>query len=138
MFTKILLIEDDPGHSRLIEKNLRRAGVKNSISVFDNGQSAVDYLQQYADSQDCDVSYLVLLDLNLPVLDGYQVLKMIKTNERTRKIPVIVLTTTDMPQEVARCYELGCNIFVTKPVQYDDFCDAVHHLGLILSIAKIP
>ena len=136
--TKILLIEDDPGHARLIERNLRRAGIKNTITVIDNGQSAVDYLQGYSETQEMEDSLMVLLDLNLPVLDGYQVLKMIKSSERTRKIPVIVLTTTDLPQEVARCYELGCNIFVTKPVQYDDFCTAVQNLGLILSIAQMP
>jgi CheY-like chemotaxis protein len=136
--TKILLVEDDPGHARLIERNLRRAGIKNVIMVIDNGQSAVDYLQAYSDNRETEESLLVLLDLNLPVLDGYQVLKMIKSTEATRKTPVIVLTTTDLPQEVARCYELGCNIFVTKPVQYDDFCAAVHNLGLILSIAKLP
>jgi CheY-like chemotaxis protein len=136
--TKILLIEDDPGHARLIERNLRRAGIKHAIMVIDNGQSAVDYLQSHSETREMEENLLVLLDLNLPVLDGYQVLKMIKSTEQTKKTPVIVLTTTDLPQEVTRCYELGCNIFVSKPVQYDDFCAAVHNLGLILSIAKLP
>ncbi|BBB92022.1 MAG TPA: response regulator [Methylomusa anaerophila] len=134
---KILLVEDDPGHARLIERNLRRAGIANEIIFIDNGQSALDYLNTPCATgmYEC---LLILLDLNLPVLDGYQVLERIKSGERTKKIPVIILTTTDVPQEVDRCYELGCNIFITKPVQYDDFCTAVSNLGLLLSIVKIP
>jgi CheY-like chemotaxis protein len=135
---KILLVEDDPGHARLIEKNLRRAGITNEIIFIDNGQGALDYLATASCEQGTYECLLILLDLNLPVLDGYQVLERIKSNERTKKIPVIILTTTDIPQEVERCYELGCNIFITKPVQYDEFCAAVRNLGLLLSIVKVP
>jgi len=81
---------------------------------------------------------MVVLDLNLPVVDGYQVLEKIKSDPRMRKLPVIILTTTDVSREVVRCYELGCNIFVTKPVQYDDFCTAVRNIGLLLSTVTIP
>lgn len=133
---KIVLVEDDPGHARLIEKNLRRAGINNEIILIDNGQGAVDYL--LGDTCDIYECLLILLDLNLPGLDGYQVLERIKADSRTKRIPVIILTTSDVPQEVDRCYELGCNIFVTKPVQYDEFCAAVSKLGLFLSIVKVP
>jgi CheY-like chemotaxis protein len=78
------------------------------------------------------------LDLNLPGLSGYEVLAKIKSNEQTKQIPVVVLTTTDIPQEIARCYELGCNMFITKPVQYDEFCTAVRNLGLLLSMIQLP
>ena len=81
---------------------------------------------------------LILLDLNLPVLDGYQVLKVIKSDERTKRIPVVVLTTTDNPHEVARCYELGCNVYITKPVEYAQFSDAIRTLGLFFFIVKVP
>jgi CheY-like chemotaxis protein len=135
---KIMLVEDDPGHARLIEKNLRRAGITNEIIFIDNGQGAIDYLDTNLCEQGTYECLLILLDLNLPVLDGYQVLERIKSNERTKKIPVMILTTTDIPQEVERCYELGCNIFITKPVQYDEFCTAVRNLGLLLSIVKVP
>jgi CheY-like chemotaxis protein len=81
---------------------------------------------------------LILLDLNLPVLDGYQVLKVIKSDERTKRIPVVILTTTDNPHEVARCYELGCNVYITKPVEYAQFSDAIRTLGLFFSIVKVP
>jgi CheY-like chemotaxis protein len=136
----ILLVEDDPGHAALIEKNLRRGGVINQIIRFDDGQKAVDFLfksGEYADDRN-PAPLLVLLDLNLPVLDGCQVLQRIKSDERTRKIPVVMLTTTDSPQEIDRCYDLGCNIYVVKPVEYVQFSAAIRNLGLFLSIVKIP
>jgi CheY-like chemotaxis protein len=131
----ILLVEDDPGHALLIEKNLRRANIANTIVKVDNGQKAVDFL--FKDEGGFRDPLLVLLDLNLPVLDGYQVLKIIKNDERTRQIPVAVLTTTDNPHEVKRCYELGCNIYITKPVEYEQFSDAIRKLGLFLSIVRV-
>jgi CheY-like chemotaxis protein len=136
----ILLVEDDPGHTRLIEKNLRRANIKNDIAFATNGQEALDYLfceGEYASKQ-LPSHLLVLLDLNLPVLDGYQVLERMKTDERTKRIPVVILTTTDDPREVARCYELGCNVYITKPVDYEQFSDAMRKLGLFLLVVMIP
>jgi len=136
----ILLVEDDPGHARLIEKNLRRANIINKVIIVEDGQAALDYLfavkEKYAEEN--VLPLLILLDLNLPVLDGYQVLKRIKEDKRTQKIPVVVLTTTDDQREVARCYELGCNVYVTKPVDYERFSDAIQKLGLLLSIVTIP
>ncbi len=136
----ILLVEDDPGHARLIEKNLRRAGVVNEIIILDNGQKAVDYLfkeGEYA-GNGAPAPLLVLLDLNLPVLDGCQVLQRIRSDDRTRRIPVVMLTTTDNPVEITRCYDLGCNIYVTKPVEYEQFSEAIRNLGLFLSIVQVP
>lgn len=136
----ILLVEDDPGHSRLIEKNLRRGGISNEIITLDNGQKAIDFLFKKGDYAGANHStpILILLDLNMPVLDGYQVLKMIKDHQETKHIPVIILTTTDNPQEISRCYETGCNVYVTKPVDYENFSEAIRMLGLFLSIVKIP
>jgi len=136
----ILLAEDDPGHARLIEKNLRRGNVTNEIVFATNGQEAIDYLfseGEYANNKHAS-HLLVLLDLNMPVLDGYQVLERIKADERTKSIPVIILTTTDDPREVARCYELGCNVYVTKPVDYEQFAEAMRKLGLFLLVVMIP
>ncbi|OGP52711.1 MAG: hypothetical protein A2Y65_07315 [Deltaproteobacteria bacterium RBG_13_52_11] len=136
----ILLVEDDPGHMRLIEKNLRRANVKNEIAFATNGQEALDYLfceGEYTNKQHPS-HLLVLLDLNLPVLDGYQVLERMKTDERTKRIPVVILTTTDDSREVARCYELGCNVYITKPVDYEQFSEAMRKLGLFLMVVMIP
>jgi CheY-like chemotaxis protein len=136
----ILLVEDDPGHARLIEKNLRRANVTNRIDHVTDGQQAVDYLfceGEYTDRNHSS-SLLVLLDLNMPVLDGYQVLERMKSDERTKRIPAIILTTTDDAREVARCYELGCNVYVTKPVDYEQFSEAMRKLGLFLLVLMIP
>ena len=136
----ILLVEDDPGHARLIEKNLRRANVTNAIDHVTDGQQAVDYLfceGEHAHRRRSS-SLLVLLDLNMPVLDGYQVLERMKSDERTKRIPVIILTTTDDAREVARCYELGCNVYITKPVDYDQFSEAMRKLGLFLLVVMIP
>ncbi len=135
---KILLVEDDPGHARLIEKNLRRGGILHDIMYFNNGQTILEYLNTSLAEQGEEEGLLILLDLNLPVLDGYRVLERIKANEQTKRIPVIILTTTDIPQDVERCYGLGCNLFITKPIQYDEFSTAIQNLSGLLSIVKVP
>jgi len=136
----ILLVEDDSGHARLIEKNLRRANLSNDLIVASDGALALDFVFRqgvYAD-RDRTEALLILLDLNLPVLDGYQVLERLKSDDTTKKIPIVILTTTDDPREVARCYELGCNVYVTKPVEYTEFSEAIRQLGLFLAVATIP
>ena len=136
----ILLVEDDPGHARLIEKNLRRANIRNRVVILGDGQQAVDYLFGEGEYSGVPRSspLLMLLDLNLPVLDGHQVLKRVKADERTRRIPIVMLTTTDDPREVQRCYDLGCSIYITKPVDYTAFTEAIRKLGLFLSIITVP
>ena len=136
----ILLVEDDPGHARLIEKNLRRSNVTNGVIKASNGQQALDYLfseGQYASIERAS-PLLVLLDLNMPVLDGYQVLERMKADDHTQRIPVIILTTSDDTREISRCYDLGCNIYVTKPVDYGQFSAAIQKIGLFLSIVTVP
>jgi len=136
----ILLVEDDPGHARLIEKNLRRSNITNEIKAIHDGQHAIDYLfkqGEYVDSPHAS-PLLVLLDLNLPGLDGYQVLQQMKGDEKTKRIPVVILTTTDDKREVARCYELGCNVYITKPVDYEQFSEAIRKIGLFLSVVTVP
>ena len=136
----ILLVEDDPGHALLINKNLRRAGISNQIITLDNGQKAVDFLLKAGDyrADAHPAPLLILLDLNLPILDGFQVLNIIKNDERTRQIPVVVLTTTDNPNEITRCYELGCNVYIAKPMNYTKFSEAIRNLGLFLTVVKVP
>jgi len=136
----LLLVEDDPGHARLIERNLRRAHITNDSVTLSDVQQAIDYLLQentYTGAMHA-LPLLLLLDLNLPGLDGYQVLARLKADELTRHIPVIILTTTDEPYEIKRCYALGCNIHLTKPVEYEQFAEAIRQLGLFLSIVKLP
>lgn len=136
----ILLVEDDEGHSRLIRKNLSRSGFTNEVVPITNGQEALDFLFAEGKYQGQKFSrpLLILLDLNMPGLSGLQVLERIKSDERTRRIPVIILTTTDDQREISRCYELGCNLYVTKPVRYEDFAAAIRELGLLLTIVTVP
>ena len=134
----IVLIEDDAGHALLIEKNLRRAGIGNKLIHIDTGTKAFDYFFGANTARDQYDKTLVLLDLNLPGIDGYEVLKRLKSDHNTHSIPVIVLTTTDNPREIDRCYELGCNVYITKPVEYDNFSEAIRKLGLMLAVIKIP
>ncbi len=135
----IVMVEDDEGHARLIEKNLRRAGVYNEIIGFDNGTAALQFLLG-GDAEDHanGGSRLVLLDLNLPDMTGIDVLAMLKSNEHTRRLPVIVLTTTDDKREIDKCYDAGANVYITKPLNYDNFASAIRQLGLFLAVIQVP
>lgn len=133
----ILLVEDDPGHARLIVKNLRRSGVANPIVWVDDGQLAVDrLLRQGVFAQDPQpLPRLVLLDLNLPGLDGFQILSRIRADARTRDLVVAMLTTTDLPEEIRRGYELGCNSFLRKPIAYEQFSETANQIRQLLDSA---
>jgi CheY-like chemotaxis protein len=133
----ILLAEDDDGHARLIERNLQRAGFVNRIVRAKDGQEALN-LVRGVDGLPPDTQFLLLLDINMPRVDGLEVLRQLKADARTAKIPVIMLTTTDDPREVERCYQLGCSVYITKPVRYEDFVDALNRLGMFLDIVKLP
>ena len=136
----ILLVDDEEAHSTLIERNMRRGGVTNQIIKLNNGRDALDFLfnrGKYT-GHTRPIHLLVLLDLNMPEVDGYQVLKEMKEDEDCRVVPVIVLTTTNDPHEIQRCYDLGCNNFVTKPVNSKEFAKAIQDLGLFVSIMSAP
>ncbi|GAB4298616.1 MAG: acid-responsive two-component system response regulator TcrA [Desulfuromonadia bacterium] len=139
-FPTILLVEDDHAHAALVRKNLQRGGVANPLLHAENGRVALDLLLGEGGlcAGDTPPPLIILLDLNMPEVDGYQVLRTIRADHRSRHVPVVVLTTTDTPQEIQRCYELGCNVYITKPVEYDRFCDAMRSLGFFLGVVKIP
>ena len=136
----IVIVEDDPGHARLIEKNIRRCNITNNLLILRDGREASDYLFCEGTYADCGhpSPLLVLLDLNLPRVHGVQILERMKSTPRTRSVPVVVLTSTDDRREVARCYELGCNVFISKPLDYDQFSGAIRQLGLFLSVVTLP
>lgn len=136
----ILLAEDDEGHALLVKRNLQRAGITNEIIHVTDGQQALDFVRrrgQFAE-RSAGVALLLVLDINMPCLDGVQVLQQVKTDESTANLPVIMLTTTDDPREIQRCYELGCSVYITKPVDYEQFVEAVKRLGLFLQVVRIP
>jgi CheY-like chemotaxis protein len=136
----IIMIEDDEGHARLIERNIRRSGVNNEIVPFTSGTAAVRYLFG-SDGSGIDhkgEALLILLDLNLPDMGGVEILQRVKENKHLKSTPVVVLTTTDDSQEIKRCYELGCNVYITKPVNYESFANAIRQLGLFFSVIQIP
>ena len=133
---EVIMIEDDPGHARLIEKNIRRAGVNNVIRHFESGTAALRHL--FEPSVRDNGPLLVLLDLNLPDMSGTDILEKLKADEKLKRAPVVVLTTTDDQREIQRCYALGCNVYITKPVEYETFSQAIRQLGLFLSIMQVP
>ncbi|HMO30003.1 response regulator [Enterovirga sp.] len=140
MSVTIVMIEDDEGHARLITKNLQRAGVSNEILPFRDGTSALDFLlgPDRTGSANAGRPMLILLDLNLPDTTGADILRIVKENEHLRRTPVVVLTTTDDQREIQRCYDLGCNVYITKPVNYEGFSNAIRQLGLFFSVIQVP
>lgn len=138
----ILIVEDDPGHASLIMKNLKRSGLRNKFIVLKDGEEALDFLFQFLRRKEPERrkgdAYLLLLDIRLPKVDGIEVLRQIKEDPDLREIPVIMLTTTDDPREIETCYKLGCNVYITKPVDSKQFVEAIMRLGLFLMVVKIP
>lgn len=135
----IVLAEDDDGHASLVQRNLERAGLVNGFLRVRDGQELLDLIQRGdADGTQEFPGMVVLLDINMPRIDGIEALRQIKANPATQRIPVIMLTTTDDPREVDRCYELGCNVYITKPVEYEGFIDAIRRLGMFLQIVRKP
>jgi len=136
----ILITDDDAGHTRLIEKNLQRAGLHNPVLRFENGQDILDFLfcRGEGPKRASDTSYLLLLDIRMPKVDGVEVLRQVKADPQLRKLPVSMLTTTDDPREVARCHELGCSNYIVKPVGYEKFAEAITQLGLFISLVQVP
>ena len=132
----ILIVEDDEGHAILIRENLEAVGLRARIKHFSDGQAVLDFFAKgVADRPD---TYLVLLDIRMPKVDGIEVLRRLKANPLLAKLPVIMLTTTDDTREINRCYALGCNGYIQKPVDYEKFADAIRNLGLFVPLLLIP
>ena len=136
----IVLAEDDEGHAQLVRINLKRAGVANEIVHVTDGQQALDFILRRGTYQGrvSNGPLLLVLDINMPRVDGVEVLRQVKASDATARIPVIMLTTTDDPREIERCYGLGCSVYITKPVEYAPFVEAIQRLGLFLQVVQVP
>lgn len=140
----ILLIEDNPDDELLALRALRRNGVPSKIVVVRDGQEALDYLfaqGNYAERGAHDIPALILLDLKLPKIDGLEVLRRLRSDAQTRLLPVVVLTSSDETCDVLDCYQLNANSFIRKPVDFNQFLNAMRQLGdywLMLNISPPP
>lgn len=136
----ILIVDDDEGHAILVRENLEAAGLNNRIEHFRDGQAVLDYFftKPPAGSRNAEHVYLVLLDIRMPKVDGIEVLRRLKADPELRKLPVIMLTTTDDAREVERCHQLGCSVYIQKPVDYDRFAEAIRRLGLFVTLLLVP
>ncbi len=132
----ILIAEDNAGHFQLIKKNLWLTCIDGDILQFKDGRQILDFLFN-ADTRihlEKEKQYILLLDIRMPNVDGLEVLKAIKEDEKLRKIPVIMLTTTSNSNMIKQCYELGCSYYMAKPVDYRHFMEVVQNLGEFLSL----
>lgn len=138
----ILLAEDDPDDRLLTRRALKKSRLANTIQAVEDGEELMDYLHregEYSDPEDSPRPGLILLDLNMPRMDGREALKQIKSDPELRRIPVIVLTTSEAEHDISQSYDLGVNAFVTKPVTFDGLADAIEALGNFwFEIVKLP
>lgn len=138
----ILLVEDNPDHAMLIKKVLENHRVANKVYVAENGAEALDYMYhrgKYGNGSDAPRPGLVLLDIKLPKIDGFAVLKQLKSDPEHRSIPVVMLTTSDRDEEIAKGYAEGANSYVTKPVKFDEFAEKIKSIGLYWGlISSLP
>jgi two-component system response regulator len=129
----ILLIEDNPKDEALTLRALRKSGIVNEVAVTRDGAEALDFLFStgaYAARNPAEVPTLVLLDLNLPKVGGFEVLKRLRADERLKLLPVVILTSSDEEKDLIEGYERGANSYVRKPVEFSEFANAVQQLGL--------
>lgn len=136
---EILLVEDDPGDILMTKEALEESKLFHTLTVLDNGEEAVRYLRREAPYEQSQRPDLVLLDLNLPRLDGREVLSIVKADPTLRQIPFVVLTTSDAEDDVSRSYDLHANAYVTKPVDFDAFTRVVRQIDdFFFTIVRLP
>ncbi len=136
---ELLLVEDDPGDVLMTREALKDSKLLNNLHVVDNGEQALDFLRRQGEFTDAPRPDLVLLDLNLPRLDGREVLAIVKEDPELRTIPIVVLTTSDAEEDVIRSYNLHANAYVTKPVDFDTFVSVVRQVDdFFLTVVRLP
>jgi two-component system response regulator len=135
----VLLIEDDPGDVLITREALAGGKVLHTLHVVNNGEAAIEFLRREGEHGDAPRPDLIFLDLNLPRLDGREVLAQIKTDDDLRRIPVVVLTTSAAEEDVLRSYDLHANAYVTKPVDFDAFMEVVRQIDeFFVTVVKLP
>ena len=135
----ILLVEDNPGDIRLTQEVLKEGKVYNNLSIVENGIQAISFLKKENEYQEVSTPDLILLDLNLPKKDGREVLFDIKNDPELKKIPVVVLTTSQAEEDILKVYDLNANCFISKPVDLGQFIDVIKSIeNFWLSIVKLP
>ncbi len=137
----ILLVEDNPSDVELTKRALEQNQIANELIVAEDGREALDYLfgtGQYAGRDVTDFPAVVLLDLKLPRIDGLEVLRQIRANELTKLLPVVILTSSNQEQDMVASYELGANSYIRKPVDFDQFAEAVRNLGMYWLVLNEP
>lgn len=130
---EILLVEDNPNDVELTLRAFKKHNLANNIAVVRDGVEALEFIfctGRYSDRQILDAPKVVLLDLKLPMVDGMEVLRKVKQDERTRTIPIVVLTSSKEDRDLAECYRLGVNSYIVKPVDFEQFTESVRHLGM--------
>ena len=137
----ILLVEDNPRDEALTMRALKKSNVVNEVVVVRDGVEALDYLFGTGAYQGRDVAsvpQLVLLDLKLPIMDGLQVLQSMRADERTRRLPVVVFTSSSEQEDMLKSYDLGANSYVRKPVEFEEFSEATRQLGVYWLLLNEP
>ncbi|HEY0186925.1 MAG TPA: response regulator [Cellulomonas sp.] len=135
----VLLVEDDPGDVLMTQEAFEDSRVPNRLSVVSDGVSALAFLRKEGEHADAPTPDLILLDLNLPRMDGREVLQALKGDEALRSIPVVVLTTSEAEEDVLRSYALHANAYVTKPVDFDRFVEVVRQIDdFFVQVARLP
>ena len=135
----VLLVEDDPGDVLMTQEAFEHNKVRNTLTVVADGVSALAYLRKEGEHADASTPDLILLDLNLPKMDGREVLEALKADERLRMIPVVVLTTSEAEDDVVRSYALHANAYVTKPVDFEAFITVVRQIDeFFVEVVRLP
>jgi CheY-like chemotaxis protein len=135
----ILLAEDDDGHAKLVRMHFEESGVRNEIIRLKDGQEALDFFYDSATTPKYEPgrSYLLLLDIRMPRVDGVEVLRRLKSDANLSRMPIVMLTTTDDPREIEACYKLGCNVYITKPISFTAFAETLRRFGLFLKVIRV-
>ena len=129
MTTTVLTVDDSRSMRDMLKHSLSEAGYR--VVQAEDGVHGLEVLEN-------ETPDVIVTDINMPRLDGIETLRQLKADPNTAKIPVIMLTTTDEPREIERCYALGCNVYITKPVEYERFCEALRELGMFLQFVRVP